>query len=556
MSCALNENITPPYRAQTGAVLGTAAILFGIVLYTVAVLRTAWLCDDAYVGFRVVDNLVNGYGMRWNADERVMPSVHPLLMLLLAVPYFFTHEIFYTSILFSVLVSVAAVVIMVFTMPRSTLGALFGLMVLTLSSAFVEYSTSGLENCLTHLFVVLFAMIYFRGPVTLHRLFWLCFFVSLALLCRMDLLLLFLPALIAVVIPLRSWKAVGIMAVGFLPFEAWECFSLVYHGFPFANVAYCKLSTGLPLLELLAQGGRYFWFSLFTDPITLPICFAGALAPFIYRQWHRIWFALGIWLYLLYVVRIGGCFMSGRYFTAPLFMALILLVQREALKPLTFMRWIPAFLAAGLLGFVSPSPTLLSNSEFGNQGVPNTILIRVLSKSLPKGARCFSIRDERFVSYPGLGLLSANRGTNNGFAGVVLDRETEGREIRKSGKPVVKVAMAAGLLCYWGGPKAHFIESCAEADPLLAHLPAEYYPEWMIGHLFRIIPSGYVETLESGENKIEDKKLAEFYDHLCLITRGPILSLERLKTIVWMNLGCYQDLIDYERYRGNRWRSS
>ena len=48
------------------------------------VLSQAWVSDDAFITFRVIDNFVNGYGLRWNVDERVEVYTHPLWMLLLA----------------------------------------------------------------------------------------------------------------------------------------------------------------------------------------------------------------------------------------------------------------------------------------------------------------------------------------------------------------------------------------------------------------------------------------------------------------------------------------
>jgi len=40
--------------------------------------RTAWVCGDAYITFRTIDNLVHGYGLRWNVDERVQAFTHPV----------------------------------------------------------------------------------------------------------------------------------------------------------------------------------------------------------------------------------------------------------------------------------------------------------------------------------------------------------------------------------------------------------------------------------------------------------------------------------------------
>jgi hypothetical protein len=55
--------------------------------------------------------------------------------------------------------------------------------------------------------------------------------------------------------------------------------------------------------------------------------------------------------------------------------------------------------------------------------------------------------------------------------------------------------------------------------------------------------------LKSGKNRIEDKQLAAFYKELKLIIAGDLLSKRRLLAIVKMNLGQYDHLIDWQRYR-------
>jgi len=44
-------------------------------------------------------------------------------------------------------------------------------------------------------------------------------------------------------------------------------------------------------------------------------------------------------------------------------------------------------------------------------------------------------------------------------------------------------------------------------NPLLAHLPPVRNPNWRVGHYFRVIPSGFMETLQSGTNQITDPDL-------------------------------------------------
>src|SRR5688572_6670524 len=44
------------------------------------VVRNAWLCEDAFITLRVVENAVQGLGLRWNPLERVQVYTHPLWM--------------------------------------------------------------------------------------------------------------------------------------------------------------------------------------------------------------------------------------------------------------------------------------------------------------------------------------------------------------------------------------------------------------------------------------------------------------------------------------------
>ena len=70
-----------------------------LLLLAVAVLvRTAWVCDDAYISFRVADNFVHGYGLRWNVDERVAVFTHPLWLFLFSSLYAITREAYYTAV--------------------------------------------------------------------------------------------------------------------------------------------------------------------------------------------------------------------------------------------------------------------------------------------------------------------------------------------------------------------------------------------------------------------------------------------------------------------------
>jgi arabinofuranosyltransferase len=173
-------------------------ILFGVffLIFFVIILRRAWLGDDSYITFRTVDNFINGYRLTWNAAERVQAYTHPLWMFLISFFYFFTREMYFTVIFISLALSTAAVLLLVLQLSKSITASILGVLILTVSNAFVDYATSGLENPLTHLLLAVFLIIYFNKEITPKTLFFLSITASLAALNRLDSILIFAPALL------------------------------------------------------------------------------------------------------------------------------------------------------------------------------------------------------------------------------------------------------------------------------------------------------------------------------------------------------------------------
>ena len=232
-------------------------LFFSIGAYAVVVFRNAWLAEDAFITFRTVDNFIHGYGLTWNVTERVQAYTNPLWMFIVSLFYFITREIFYTVTFLSIGISLLTVLVFTLWFHPLTRGAILGVIALMNSKAFIDYSTSGLENPLTHLILILFFWIYLQKEFKIHNLFWLSFIAALGTFNRMDSILLFLPALVYATWKVRSWKVLPAVIAGFAPFILWELFSLVYYGFLFPNTAYAKLDTGIPASELVVQGLYY-----------------------------------------------------------------------------------------------------------------------------------------------------------------------------------------------------------------------------------------------------------------------------------------------------------
>ncbi|WP_141608048.1 hypothetical protein [Litorilinea aerophila] len=535
-------------------------LLLGIQLMTV-VIRHGWLSDDAYITFRTAYNWIHGFGPVWNVGERVQSYTHPLWLLLLTPAFGLTGEVYYTTLALSLGLTLAtawavvrwageratpvnpgrnsAAFPLVETIGefrpwylRQPVLAWLLLLALSLSKAFVEYSTSGLENPLTHLLLALFMGLALRPQLSRKRLFLLSLLAGLGVLNRMDTLLLFGPPLLYAWWRGTSAGAPGrgrlgdllAVAAGFLPWLAWEGFALAYYGFLFPNTAYAKLNTGIGQGELTHQGLLYLLNALATDPVTVAVILSGLLLSLGSRRPALRWSGVALALYLAYVVRIGGDFMAGRFLSAPFLMALLLLAEQVAHLPRRFLLAGAAVLVAMALANPSQSPLL---AIFGADSNPAQV-----SES--------GIVDERRYYLGQTGLLAATRGNRLPERGIVQGVTD----------PVLRVDCGGiGLRGFTASPFTHVVDSCGLTDPLLARLPAAYTPGWRIGHFERTIPEGYLGSLRTGRNLLTDPGLAAYYDRLRLVTQGPIFSPARWAEIWRFQTGQNQALIDWERYR-------
>ncbi len=540
-------------RAESAALIlrqkNRAALLVVMAaLYSLVVLQNAWLHEDAFITFRTIDNFLNGYGLTWNVGERVQTFTHPLWLFVMVLAQAVSGEVYYSSIFVGWFCSLAAVLVLVLRIAPTLWAACSGIVLLCLSKAFIDYSTSGLENPLSHLLLALFVVIFLRDEKSLRSLFLLSFLAALAICNRMDTALIYAPALAFYVWHLRGVRAFYALACGFLPFVLWELFSLVYYGFLFPNTAYAKLNTGIDSGALALQGMYYVFNSFKVDPLTLGAIVAGVAWPLYRRQWQQVSLGLGVVLYLLYIVKIGGGYMTGRFLALPFLGSVCLLVHNIRPNPakvwllynirLTPAKiWLLALCAVLLVGLSAPSPPPLSWIDFGE----GEIAIEA----------DHGIYDERANYFPATGL----------FRALSADKDHPypqhewvelGRQLQGAAEPeelVVTTYYNLGILPYYAGSKFHHIDILGVTDPLLARLPAYENEQWSPGHFERLLPEGYLETLLYGRNIIGDRKLGAFYDHLSLITRGDLFSGERWHAIWKMSTGQYQSLINYEAYR-------
>ena len=307
----------PPILTRHATAIVTVLGLAGVA---VLLWRTGWLSDDAYITLRTVDNVVNGYGPRWNVVERVQSFTHPLWMFLIVPFYFVTREPLYTVIALQSAITLVTIWLLSQRIAPGPIAAVAGIGAFASSRSLVDFSTSGLENALVHLLLVLFVITWRRGRDAMAFV-QLGLLTSALLLCRLDLGVLLAPMLIAVLLPLQRSRVIA-FARGLVPFLAWEVFSLFYYGMLIPNTALAKLPLGVPRSELIAQGLRYWPGTFHHDPVTIVLLAATALLLVSVAGSRGRFVAAGMLLHVTLMTSMGGDFMFGRFLTPALMLGL------------------------------------------------------------------------------------------------------------------------------------------------------------------------------------------------------------------------------------------
>lgn len=523
------------------------SILFLILIFVL--IRTAWVCDDAYISFRTVKNFLSGYGLTWNISERVQVYTSPFMLFIMIIVSFFTKEVYFTSIFINIFCTLLAIILIIkeLTYKNNIIPIILSLLIF--SKAFIDFSTSGLENSLLYLLITIFYIQFFNKNKTDcevfkkedYKLLKLSLISSFIMLTRMDGILLILPALVyqfkkSQYTILKRFKAI---IIGFLPFIIWEMFSLFYYGFLFPNTAYAKLNTGTSYLCKLKNGLNYIFISFSMDIASLLII----LQPLIQsiKNYKQIFIKdnciiLSIVLYIIYIIYIGGDFMRGRFISTLIIISVIFTVHRSTVKFSKFIT-ISLVILIFLIGINIPRNNLLSNINYNDSNF--------YSPS--------QIADERGFYYKHTGLLKALKREN-----ICIDADGGGKRERWKNRNIellsdsikktiiskdtpsnkrLLIAWQIGFLGYYEEPSTYILDKLALADPLLSRISTinnNICPR--PGHIERPIPKGYIETLLTGENYIEDKRIGSYNELLRSVIKDKLFSIDRIKNIIKINL--------------------
>ncbi|GAB4428092.1 MAG: hypothetical protein Kow0031_08220 [Anaerolineae bacterium] len=235
--------------------------------------------------------------------------------------------------------------------------------------------------------------------------------------------------------------------------------------------------------------------------------------------------------------------MGGRFFTAPFLVSVSLILaslnrvkgSNSKTHQRTYSLSVILIFIALALSIVSPYSPLWSGPDYGIQQ-------QVTDQR--------GIADERADYYQLTGLLLWKKNIPQN-----LHREFYAKAQSYLNSDSLTIG-GIGFIGFYANENLHIIDRYALADPLLARLPPvtinlrqiRIWPELVKmgnrpGHFRRIAPKGYAETIQTGQNMLQDPNLALYYDKLSLVTRGDLHNFNRLPVIIAFNLGNYDYLL-------------
>lgn len=518
-------------------------LYFFFIAFTLVFLNVAWVAEDAFITFRAVDNFLKGYGPVWNVGERVQVYTHPLwyALLIVGIGIFKHHYWVAIALSYGCLMATVYLLLKIAKTGQSIAQAAIALSVLLLSRAFMDYSSSGLENPLLHLLLAGYVLVAIRQQDAAKRFLHTSLIYSFVFLTRPDGIFIITPASLWMLWQAKQqsgWKCtLKLAAIAAAPAVAWEAFSLIYYGSLVPNTALAKVNIDYPRAVLLEQAKNYFAFNLQKDPITLGMVFLSFALVWLNKNLIAKLLMAGVALQMLYICYVGADYMLGRFLSPSVLVAVMafILMDFEAV------RWqkMGAVLGCGLLVVLLP--------------VQYPFNLKYSVNYFFYGFYKQTFADERGFYHQSLGVVPVIMKHNgNAFNHPWMhEYAVQGSK----DKPVIGIAYNTGMGAWAAGAHPYWIDILALTDPYLARLPARTGQR--AGHYTRAFPKGYLDTLVTGKNVIADATLAELYDDVVQVVRGELWGVRRWSAILRLNFGYYKERVSkvFNRNDETPWRN-
>jgi arabinofuranosyltransferase len=368
-----------PVVSTRKAVAVYALGLCTLIAYIWHALAVNYIIDDAFITFRYVKNFVHGHGLVFNVGERVEGYTNFLWAMLLSVFNWLSPNIDLLPVAqaLGILFGIATIVMVIASSWRSHGEAGFsGLLAgafLAFNSAFVAWSTSGLETILFTFLIFAASYVYLHPPKSDKNGLVAPLLFALASLTRPEGFFFFaITTLHLFITEIRAGKKVIngrilrwllAFAVIYVPYFAWR---YSYYGQLLPNTFYAKVGSGL---QQYIRGARYLFSYARESGIFV---FLFALFVFLKKdrgQWLNL-LLLQMVCYLAYVVYVGGDGLGFYRFVVPVAPHIYILVQEGMIDlyrwgqrriPASSARWlaIPALLLVALSFVFTGRQTLL-----------------------------------------------------------------------------------------------------------------------------------------------------------------------------------------------------
>lgn len=497
--------------------------VLAVLLIAIVTIRVAWISDDALITLRTALNITHNWGPGFNATESVQAYTHPLWFLLWVWVGSWTNQWMLGIITLSVvLVALASWLLVRQAATLSRLIVVTGL--LLLSNAFIDFTTSGLENPLSYAGLAVLISLSLRRVEDLDVPTWWPILIGLTaaavFLTRMDLAALMVIPLVWLLWTFRRNIRVVALGIGamVLPLLVWFVWTYLTYAALVPNTFAAKTNAQIPRSEFIVQGLRYLWVSFENDPVTLIGLAIGigvgiTFGPRGLRSW-----ALGALAYVAYVVWIGGDFMGGRFLAVPFFVSIFVF----AASPLTGKQAAeeaqPGTALAASLAAVAllVGATYISGAQTTSLASPtaprwevdqnlNAGIVDARGSSVQDGDGLKGMIDKLSLAFTDPDIAPIGDGTGLGRDLRSLDKAARNWPTNNG---YFTNPSEVGVFCgYLGnigiatGPITHLIDSCALTDRFLADrdfAPSEPFG-WKPGHFHRGIPEGYVEAVAVGD---------------------------------------------------------
>jgi len=323
------------------------SLLLGLV---VLAWSNRFIQDDAFISFRYAANLVHGYGLTWNpGDQPIEGYTNPLWTLLMTIPIRLGTD----PITFSFVLGIACFLCTLLATYRLALGVLGCARLATLcvillgtNYTFSAYATGGLETQMQATLLLCVALMIFR--IVCQSAQWrpldlavVSILAAAAVLTRLDSLLPLAVIFVALLCALlkshttpavKSMHLVALLLPGLAIGMSYGVWKHAYYGDLLPNTYYAKVAVGSSLVRgmeyVFGFLGTYGW---------LPFM-ALALARIRHIGARSLWIrplliVIAVWI--VYVVKVGGCFMEFRFLVPvlPFVVIGILGALSEALAP-------------------------------------------------------------------------------------------------------------------------------------------------------------------------------------------------------------------------------